>query len=181
MHCRHPLVSTSLVATAAISLLTAGCGSGSSRTAVTTTQNGVAALVAYSHCMRSHGVPNFPDPARSEGIPKDKIPAGSPQFLVAQRGCQHLMPSGGLGPQPVQPPRARLVDALAFARCMRTHGFPMFPDPTATGELNPEMVSKAGIDLHQPAVLQAGDACVSVTHGFLTKAKIAQVVNGTGG
>ena len=59
---------------------------------------------------------------------------------------------------------------LAFARCMRSHGFPSFPDPTSTGELTHEMLANAGINLHQPAVVQAADACVGVTHGVITKA-----------
>jgi hypothetical protein len=40
------------------------------------------------------------------------------------------------------------------------------------------MVASAGINLHQPAVLQAGDACVSVTHGVITKAAVARFVAG---
>jgi len=40
------------------------------------------------------------------------------------------------------------------------------------------MVANAGINLHQPAVLEAGDACVSVTHGLLTKANVARFVAG---
>ena len=49
---------------------------------------------------------------------------------------------------------------------MRSHGFPSFPDPTSSGQLTHEMLANAGINLHQPAVLQAADACVGVTHGL---------------
>jgi hypothetical protein len=41
------------------------------------------------------------------------------------------------------------------------------------------MVTQAGIDIHQPAAIRAADACVGVTHGFLTKADIARAVNGS--
>ena len=98
MRCRRPLIPTSVIAVAAVSLLAAGCGGGSSTTAATT-QNGMVALVAYSHCMRSHGVPSFPDPTSSEGIPKDKIPVGSPRFPVASSACKHLMPAMAWGPR----------------------------------------------------------------------------------
>ena len=67
---------------------------------------------------------------------------------------------------------------LAFARCIRSHGFPNFPDPTSSGQITHEMVASAGINLHQPAVLQAGDACASVTHGAITKATVARFVAG---
>ena len=40
------------------------------------------------------------------------------------------------------------------------------------------MVTAAGIDLHQPAVLGAGLACTSVTHGLLTRAAVERAVNG---
>jgi hypothetical protein len=127
--------------------------------------------------MHSHGVPDFPDPDSSGNIPKEKVVplAGSPQFQVAQRACQHLV-SGRQ--ESTQQKRAQLADALAFARCMRARGFPSFPDPTNQGLLTPQMVTAAGIDLHQPELLRAGLACVPVTHGLLTRAAIERAVNG---
>jgi hypothetical protein len=178
MRYHRPLIPTSVIAVAAVSLLAAGCGGGSSTTAPAP-QNGLVALVAYSHCMRSHGVPNFPDPNSSEGIPKDKIPVNSPQFLVASSACEHLMPVTGLGPQEMaQQTRTRVADALAFARCVRARGFPSFPDPTNQGQLTPQMVTAAGIDLHQPELLRAGLACVPATQGLFTRATIERAVNG---
>ena len=83
------------------------------------------------------------------------------------------------GPQQHGPGDAHPVAAaLAFARCVRTRGFPNFPDPTNQGQLTPQMVTAAGIDLHQPALLRAGLACVPVTHGLLTRAAIERAVNG---
>ncbi len=40
------------------------------------------------------------------------------------------------------------------------------------------MLANAGIDIHQPAVVQAADGCVGVTHGFVTRADIARFVAG---
>ncbi len=177
---RHRLfIPTSVSAVAALSLLAAGCGGGSATTAATTTAQ--SGTLAYAHCMHSHAVPNFPDPTSSGEIPKDKIVAlvGTPQFQAAQSACQRVMPAGGLGPQePAVPQRTRLADALAFARCMRARGFTSFPDPTNQGQLTPQMVTAAGIDLHQPDLLKAGLACVPVTHGLLTRAAIERAVNG---
>src|SRR5437016_11612669 len=112
MRRRRRLNPTSIIAVAALSLLAAGCGGGSSTTAATTAQHGA---LAYSACMHAHGVPNFPDPNSSGDIPKEQVVplAGSPQFQVAQRACQHLFS----GPtESTQPKRIRLADALAFAR-----------------------------------------------------------------
>jgi hypothetical protein len=61
---------------------------------------------------------------------------------------------------------------------MRGHGFPSFPDPTSSGRLTREMLANAGINLHLPAVLQAADACVSVTHGVITTTAVARFVAG---
>jgi hypothetical protein len=178
MRCPRPLTVTSVVAIAAVSLLAAGCGGGSSTTAATPTTRQTGAL-AFVHCMHSHGVPNFPDPNSSGEIPKEEVAplAGSPQFQSAQKACQHLQPGGG----PVQSAAQRqshTAALLPFARCLRSHGFPSFPDPTSSGELTREMLAQAGINLHQPAIVQVADACVGVTHGVLTKAAVARFVAG---
>jgi hypothetical protein len=47
----------------------------------------------FSECMRSHGEPNFPDPAANGSF---TLPSGmnaeSPQFQNAEKACQSLMP-----------------------------------------------------------------------------------------
>ncbi|MGN6170330.1 MAG: hypothetical protein ACTHQQ_19480, partial [Solirubrobacteraceae bacterium] len=104
---------------------------------------------------------------------------GSRQFSVASSICKHLMPASGLGPHttPV-PTRTRLAAALSFAMCMRDRGFPNFPDPTVHGQLTPQMVTAAGIDLRQRALLRAGLACAPLTHGLITRAAVQRAVNG---
>ncbi len=57
---------------------------------------------------------------------------------------------------------------------MRRHGFGRFPDPDSRGDLTIAMIEAAGINLKEPAVKPAADACASVTHGILTKAAVAQ-------
>ncbi len=59
-----------------------------------------------SECMRSHGVPNFPDPKFSNGGgtvqlkvgSSSGINPGSPQFQSAQKDCQSDFPGGKGGP-----------------------------------------------------------------------------------
>jgi hypothetical protein len=67
---------------------------------------------------------------------------------------------------------------LAFARCLRSHGFANFPDPTSTGDVSHQMLATAGINVQQPAVVRAADGCVGVTHGYLTRAMVARFVAG---
>jgi hypothetical protein len=81
--------------------------------------------------MRSHGVSSFPDPSSSGDIPKDKIIplASSPQFQVAQRACQHLLPNTN-GPRATHAEvQAALSGMVRFAACMRSHGVQNWPDP----------------------------------------------------
>jgi hypothetical protein len=168
----------SVVAATAASLLAVGCGGGTATRPAGTRSGGT---LAYSHCMRAHGVPNFPDPAGDGGIDKDKIIAlgNGPEVQAAEQTCLRVMPAEGLGPQPtVQQTHTRLTGTLAFARCVRDRGFPNFPDPTSQGQLTRQMVTAAGINLHQPASLRAGLACAPLTHGVITRAAVERAVNG---
>jgi hypothetical protein len=40
------------------------------------------------------------------------------------------------------------------------------------------MLAQAGINLHQPAVVQAADACTSATHGVITRAMVRRFIAG---
>ena len=49
-------------------------------------------LLKYVHCMRGHGVPNFPSPGQQKEV--SPININSPQYLAAAKTCQHLLPPG---------------------------------------------------------------------------------------
>jgi hypothetical protein len=180
MRCRGPAILTTVVAAGALSLLVAGCGGGSPTSAASaaTTQNGA---LAYSRCVRSHGVPRFPDPNNNEVIPKQTPPqlgVSGFQLQAAQRACTRLLPRRmRAGEAQVENPQ-RFTSLLAFARCMRHHGIPNFPDPTGGGQITHEMLANAQINPRQPVVLQTADACASVTHGVITKAIVARFAAG---
>ena len=135
--------------------------------------------------MRNHGVSNFPDPVvktsaggSSVSIGINPSISGQPAFNSAQKACQHIIgnPGNGPGDSPAQR-QAKTQALIAFARCLRSHGFPNFPDPDATGQLSAEMITKAGINFHTPALLTAGKRCASVTHGQITPAQVVQAIN----
>ena len=180
---RHPFI---LVPVVAFALLAAGCGGAGSPSA-TTTQSAPSgdALVAFSRCMRSNGVPNFPDPQNFAGgnvkLTIHQFGTGSPRFQAALSSCNHLLPSRGDSPQLTQQQlRTRLAAELSFARCMRGHGLARFPDPTAQGDLSSEMVQAHGIDVRSPAVLRVIQACIPASHGWLTAAKVREAVSNAG-
>ncbi len=147
MRCR-PLILASLVAVAAFSLLAAGCGGGgsprvasvasSASVATTTAQNGtattmtgtVASALAFARCMRSHGVPNWPDPNSGGFFDKSKLQGLGLTIARAraleQGPCDVPLPSH----QQYAITPADQVDYREGAACMRRHGFPDFPDPS---------------------------------------------------
>ena len=148
-------------------LLAAGCGGGSSSNppAPPAQENGA---LAFSRCVRSHGVSSFPDPTSSGGIPKEtpqQLGVSSSQFQAAQRACPHLLSNGG------QPTRAELQqswsDFRRFARCMRSHRVPNWPDPTRypSHPDRPTFNLPVGIDLNSPQISTAIHECEPLLHG----------------
>jgi hypothetical protein len=73
---------------------------------------------------------------------------------------------------------AKAQQLLAFARCVRAHGVTSFPDPTVQGQINPQMLAAAGVDLHAPGVIGAARACVPASGGAVTQAAISQATGG---
>jgi hypothetical protein len=142
----------------------------------------VANIGKYAVCMRGHGVSDFPDPQVSGNhVTMTVTPAitGSPAFASAQKACAYILPApaGQTNGQSPAAQKARIQGMIAFAACMRAHGFPSFPDPTSQGQLTLAMIRQAGIKLQQPAVPKAGDACVSASHGQITKGDVARAVS----
>jgi hypothetical protein len=137
----------------------------------------------YSECMRSSGVPNFPDPNAGGGFvfqTGSGIDPSSPTFQAAQATCSKLLPGGG-PPAPgteTHPSARALAQMVKAARCMRAHGVPDFPDPT-TKVTSPPRGSSGGvisdidgvilefpdsIDMQSPAFVRAAAACKFPLH-----------------
>lgn len=92
-----------------------------------------SAGIKFAQCMRSHGVPSFPDPGGGGGL---QFPIGSginpqsPAFQSAQSACSKLLPKGG--PVHGHASETQKLAMLAMSKCMRAHGLSTFPDPVAT-------------------------------------------------
>jgi hypothetical protein len=138
----------------AVGLAVAACGGGASTPGVatgttTTTAASPSAdgrtqgtgLLAYASCMRSHGVPSFPDPTTSGAINNKRAvvnaieAAGNAQAEAAQNDCRHLLPPGGSlsGRSSQTITVQQQQDYLNAAACMRAHGLTSFPDPVFSG------------------------------------------------
>jgi hypothetical protein len=154
---------------AAAALLTAACSGSPSSTGSGSPNAGGSAnspsAVAYSQCVRSHGVPAFPGPDSSGQIPKitagQQVGVSDSRLTAAQGACQDLWPYQA--PTQVQQ-RQQLTDDLKFAQCMRSHGVPNFPDPTNSGG-HVEFVisvSRDGFNPHSPQILAKAHECQHV-------------------
>jgi hypothetical protein len=123
-------------------------GSADARASTLSRANTEKAL-AYSHCMRAHGVSRFPDPNSSGAIPKlglQQLGVSSTVFQAAQKACQHLLPNSGQSAQAWD--RLALNALWNFARCVRAHGVPDWPDPLA--ESDPGQAGTPGFPRHLP-------------------------------
>ena len=131
--------------------------------------------VAYSRCMRAHGIPDFPDPAAA-GLPKvtpQQVGVSDARFQSAQRACAPLL-------QPGQAQAAKtLTGLLNFAHCMRAHGLPNWPDPTIDRNGQP-VFDISGIDPASPRVSRTADVCTHLLVPSATGPTTIQLCDGTG-
>ena len=172
-----------LAALLLVAALAAGCSAGQTGSAGSTAASGPATLdqlttayLAYAHCARTHGMPDLPDPVVDQQG-NDSYPAldaqGSwrwpPSVLT---GCasvwaqvravrdrydaSHGLSERGHAMTPAQ--------ALTFARCVRHHGFPSFPDPGPEGTIQqpPPGWTKPNLSAQAQAAIRA---CTPVALG----------------
>ena len=150
---------------AALAVIAAGCGGGGHAPRVatvgsstTTVSPPVSAAVAFARCMRSHGIPNWPDPEVGGVFDKAKLRALG---LNLQR--VRALEDGPCPPPVVGVPSAGItaadqVDYLKGAACMRRHGVPNFPDPVFQNG-NVHFNIPPGIDKNSTTVRHAVSIC----------------------
>jgi hypothetical protein len=164
---RRPQRAGVLAVTAGVVVLAAACGGSPSSTGPggSPDAGGPAhtPLVAFSHCVRSHGVPNFPDPLPNQVSVKfpsaPQLRVSSSQLQAAENACRHLLPNGGSGPDQAQM-QQELSGLRRFSECLRAHGMPNWPDPTAGSE-GPSfnLLNYHGIGFGSPQGQAARRAC----------------------
>ena len=142
-----------------------------------------SAALAFAGCMRSSGVPDFPDPQAGGGFrfhPGAGVDPSSVAFKAAQAKCKQFLPNVG-GPGSGAPISAQaLAHWLKIAQCMRRHGVADFPDPRATAPSDPRaalggsgtlsdiegaiFVFPGTIDQQLPVFTRAATACAFPLH-----------------
>ena len=146
-------------------LLAAGCGGGGGGSSHASRPAVHQELVAFAHCMRSHGVPDFPDPLPDGGFPRTGG-GNSPQSGSAMKACQHLLPPRQTRSAAQQ--AQVLARDLKWSRCMRAHGFPGIPDPVEPPHGGtPVITVPPGFDPGSPRAQAAGKACQRFAGPFM--------------
>ena len=155
-----------LAALALTALLATACsGSHPVRSGASPGPGSVQQLDAFAACMRGHGVLNF---YFTNSRPSSSSPALSimghyitgvnpqtAQFGTAMKACKHLLPVSA--PPPLT---KKQIDSLVkFAACMRSHGFPDYPDPDVQNGRVDEQPLPSNIDTSSARFLAAEKTC----------------------
>ena len=158
----------------AAGVLLAGCGGSSANnssnssgaTGSSNTSQFQKQFVNFATCMRSHGVPDYPDPQfTSSGgvqISPGQANTNSPAFKSAQSHCHQLLPNGGQ-PAGIGGAHAKTQE-VKFADCMRESGVPNFPDPSHDGAFD----LPPGLNPQAPQFTKAMSACKRVQPSSLS-------------
>ncbi len=158
-------IAVSIIATAALTLLTACSGSPSSAGSGSPKAGGPAnspsansqRTLAFARCVRAHGVPKYPDPDSKGQVVKattQQLGVSDSQLQAALTACQHLLPNtGNVDDNPAALHRW-WSQMQRFAQCMHASGVPNWPGPTAYPQdpARPTFnLHAAGIGFHQGA------------------------------
>jgi hypothetical protein len=177
---------TAAMLAAAVALAACG-GSSPTKPSKQAAVNGGGNGLKLAECMRSHGVPDFPDPSSGGGgssiqqssngsatsitVDGHKLNVSGPAFQKAMQTCQRLQPQG----PPISGAQLAKLQkgALKMAECMRSHGVPNFPDPqVGTGPggrgISMRLGAKgggSGINPQSPAFQAAQKICMPLIGG----------------
>jgi hypothetical protein len=154
-----------LAALGLTALLAAACG-GSPSAAPSPAPGNVQQLDVFAACMRGHGVLNFyfsgsngaANSSTALSVMGHYVTGVNPQtsqFSAAMEACKHLLPGGG----PRQPTQQQIDNMVKFAACMRSHGYPDYPDPVVRSGGVEEQPLPSDIDTNSAQFQAAQKTC----------------------
>jgi hypothetical protein len=161
---RGPRCAVVLAVVAAVAMLAAACGGGSSSAPSSASSPSALsatyrAELAFAQCMRSHGAPNFPDPAPGETVHAPANATGPK--AQSYDACKQLLPRGTATTDSGHITTQQFNQAVKVAQCVRTHGEPNFPEPTLVNGYA-DFVLQAGMDPQSAQFQAAVNACRSL-------------------
>ena len=122
---KHTMIAAVAAAAAATALL-AGCGGSGGGASSSSSAQAASLYHQLGQCIRSHGLPNFPDPVQDQQTGTWGFPAGTanpPQNVLDN--CKTVTNQiSALGTQNSQIPAGELQAYQRWAQCMRQNGIP---------------------------------------------------------
>jgi len=124
--------------------------------------------LAFSKCIRAHGIAGFPDPGANIPGPNNSIGGieipptiniQSPAFQTAQNACRGQFSAVFSRQGKPGTTAAMKASLIAHAQCMRTHGVPSYLDPTFPPGGGIAVTDPPGVDLQSPAYQHASAQC----------------------
>jgi len=165
--CAGPLAGA-LVAAALIAGCSGSSGGGVAQLNTSTTAKSAAkskqkpSALAWAQCMRSHGMPDFPDPRASGGFSVPSSISSSPAFERGWNDCRSLSPTGQVS---ASQENAALAFGVKLAQCMQENGVPNYPDPKEGFNGSISVGPSSGTDTNSPAFQRAEKKCGSPLAG----------------
>jgi hypothetical protein len=125
----------------------------------------MAVMRQLARCIRSHGMPGWPDPIINPLTNAPDWPPSAPRLPASiQQACQSIASRLPPDAQQSQPPTPASMQALVrYARCMRSHGVPNWPDPNALGEF--PMTTQMSGQVKGSADRRASSVCIRYVPG----------------
>ncbi len=162
---RARLWHAAMLATAAagVAFLTAACGGGGSTGGSTAYQTSNQKELAYAQCMRTHGLPSFPDPTSNGTFTSTKANANDfsgPRFASADKTCGHLEGP----PESAAQFQQNVSQALKLAACMHAHGITNF-QANVQGDRIAIGINGPAADMNSPQFVSAQRACRKLLPG----------------
>lgn len=190
---RPPIVrmTAAIVAVTALTLIGAACsgnpsgpaasgGSGNGGGSSSSPSTNAGRALAFASCVRSHGVPNYPDPSSGGNVAKEsaqQLGVSNSQLQTALSSCQHFLPNTGNVDDNPAALHQWWNQMRRFSQCMHAHGVPNWPDPSPYPQdpLRPTFnLHAAGIGFHlgaqpgnivnSPQIQAQVQRCESVVH-----------------
>jgi len=138
---------------------TGGSGTGGGQ-AQSVQQQSQTIWLRFARCARSHGAPDFPDPNVNSQGHASFPDAGQvkQEALRVQGACGAILRQLPASARNSPVTAAQLRQLKAFARCMRQHGVPGWPDPKPDGTF-PIAGTPLGAEGKTGPVLSGMQAC----------------------
>jgi hypothetical protein len=152
-----------LAATGFAMLALAGCngapGGATEAGASPTPSSNQAAAIVLAECMRANGFPNFPDPVKDDQG-RWNFPAETAGDWLPPDACRPLVRDWKSVFADEKPLTADDMAKLReYAKCMREHGLPDFPDPDDDGNFEVPDRLRVLAENNDPVVTATIEAC----------------------